>query len=72
MWRATRVLANRSAGLCGRRSREFGTSREVAAPIERIAIIGSGLMGSGIAQVWCGVAACPSPFLWITLLYPRF
>ena len=38
------------AAMAGR-GRSFSTETALRAPIERVSVIGSGLMGSGIAQV---------------------
>ena len=38
------------AAIAGR-GRNFSTETALRAPIERVSVIGSGLMGSGIAQV---------------------
>ena len=49
----SRVLHSRTvcmAAMAGR-GRNFSTETTLRAPIERVSVIGSGLMGSGIAQV---------------------
>ena len=51
-WRAVSLSGRAAAIGCGQ-LRELNTTRQhaMAAPIETVAVIGSGLMGSGIAQV---------------------
>ena len=56
MWslvRFSRVLHRHAAGVAAMAScgREFSTGETRRVPIERVTVIGSGLMGSGIAQV---------------------
>ena len=52
--RASRNLYRRTAAALpamAARSREFSTGEARRAPIQKVTVIGSGLMGSGIAQV---------------------
>ena len=50
---SSRLLARVPLGVaaCGGRVRNFGSTPVAHAPVETVAVIGSGLMGSGIAQV---------------------
>ena len=49
----SRVLHSRTVSMAAMagRGRNFSTETALRAPIERVSVIGSGLMGSGIAQV---------------------
>lgn len=51
--RFSRVLHRHAAGVAAMAGsgREFSTGGTHRAPIERVTVIGSGLMGAGIAQV---------------------
>ena len=49
----TRLLGLGAMATQGARGRELSSTAVAMAPIERVTVIGSGLMGAGIAQVAC-------------------